>query len=724
MWALFFRETLTDVGPGWRETGGQAKGDDGPWRMAETTQLVTRNTEACGLARAASRSQPGRPRRPLSLYLVGGLWLLLAAVFRIAPLGAGGVWYDEIISIKTATFSPAGIQDWMRFDVHPPFYYLLLHGLMRLAQGLGAAWISTAWLRLSAALPSLATCAILAVWAGRAKGARAGVTALALAAVSPGLCFFGLELRNYALVMMFVAAAGYFLTRLLRRPAAGDALAFTLASLGHLYAHNLTAIVLAGNFAWALLYPAWRGERPGRAHRVAVYGSFLAILILYLPQLRCVFAQFSNNYAPCADLLPDPHWYDPLITMIYEFPSGPVETQGWTTPYATVTAFLNVCFLGLLFRTLWRARRRTAASSPDSAPVLAYGAFTLLFFLGATWAVTMLALGKLYYGYRTAMIVLPLWLLVLALLIESAPREASRRRLRWLAVALALPCAFLSIQFRVKYRSDFEFLVKHQAELDKPRPPQPQTYYITDERLAPWIASPGPGLHLAGLGEMLREGKGGRILLVNAVAERLQTDREALADACVRQWAPPPEFVQFKNPVYTLAPAKAKEFESALEAAWARLEKEIVREPRRLVLLPFCQEFNNSQGFQLPEFDQGSVFRWTDGPRQWLAWRAPGLPGRYQVRIVFWRPAPLPWPKTTVDYRIGNRKEFVSQSCPAGSVTLAETIETREPNEPLTLEMLSDYYIPANWIKGSEDRRRLGMMFLRLEMTMVPENPQ
>lgn len=58
--------------------------------------------------------------------------LLLAALVRFYDLTAAAIWGDEASSLLLARYSLSGIWNHAAFDVHPPLYFMLLHGWMAL----------------------------------------------------------------------------------------------------------------------------------------------------------------------------------------------------------------------------------------------------------------------------------------------------------------------------------------------------------------------------------------------------------------------------------------------------------------------------------------------------------------------------------------------------------------------------------------------------------------
>jgi mannosyltransferase len=126
---------------------------------------------------------------------VAALMVFVLGIFlRIVALGREGLWMDEIYS---ATFAAMPFVDTLvavlRFDVHPPLYYLQL-GVW------SAMGHSDRWLTLNSVLWSAAT--LLAVFLGTARrfGARAGLLALGFCVVMGSELYFAEQVRMYSLL--------------------------------------------------------------------------------------------------------------------------------------------------------------------------------------------------------------------------------------------------------------------------------------------------------------------------------------------------------------------------------------------------------------------------------------------------------------------------------------------------------------------------------------------
>ena len=84
--------------------------------------------------------------------------LLLATVVRFYDLTAAAIWGDEGSSLLLARYSLTGIWQHAAFDVHPPLYFMLLHGWIGL---FGEGILS---LRSLSAVAGVATLRLAAAW--------------------------------------------------------------------------------------------------------------------------------------------------------------------------------------------------------------------------------------------------------------------------------------------------------------------------------------------------------------------------------------------------------------------------------------------------------------------------------------------------------------------------------------------------------------------------------
>ena len=124
------------------------------------------------------------------------LLILLGLLLRIVRLPFQPLWWDEGYSVWFATHSLAQIAALTAQDIHPPFYYALLHGWAALL-GTGPAA-----LRLLSVIVGVVTIPLLYLVARRMLSARAALLATLLLTISPLHIYYSQEVRMYGLVAL------------------------------------------------------------------------------------------------------------------------------------------------------------------------------------------------------------------------------------------------------------------------------------------------------------------------------------------------------------------------------------------------------------------------------------------------------------------------------------------------------------------------------------------
>ena len=136
----------------------------------------------------------------------------LGFLIRIYRIGSEALWIDEAFSVWLARQPLAAMVGWVsRVDQHPPFYYALLHGWMRLA-GDGEAGVRT----LSALCGAL-TIPLIYLLGRRMAGEGAGLVGALILAVSPFHVRLSQEARMYTLLTLAAGSALYAFVVLLDR---------------------------------------------------------------------------------------------------------------------------------------------------------------------------------------------------------------------------------------------------------------------------------------------------------------------------------------------------------------------------------------------------------------------------------------------------------------------------------------------------------------------------
>jgi mannosyltransferase len=226
---------------------------------------------------SALRSRAGRVA--LGVVVVAGLAL------RFHP--RSDLWLDEALSVNIARLPVGDLLEQLEHDGHPPLYYLLLHGWMKVF-GSGDAAV-----RLLSGVIGVAVVPLFWLAARRVGGREAGIAGLVLASTSPFLVRYSFEARMYELVMLLVLLGWFAIGAALRRPTLLRLGAVAVVSGGlaltHYWAFYLLAVVAV------VLVVAWRRGNPVAPKVVA---ALVAGGVLFLPWLPSFLEQARHTGTP------------------------------------------------------------------------------------------------------------------------------------------------------------------------------------------------------------------------------------------------------------------------------------------------------------------------------------------------------------------------------------------------------------------------------------------
>jgi mannosyltransferase len=137
--------------------------------------------------------------------------LLLAFALRLYRLGYQSIWYDEGVSIHLAQKSLAALTAHTAGDIHPPFYYYLLHFWIRAA---GSSEFAVAFLSLTFGLLLVP---LVYCIGQHLYDPMVGSLAALLVAISPYNLWYSQEMRMYTLGASLGLVSLYSLLQLLAR---------------------------------------------------------------------------------------------------------------------------------------------------------------------------------------------------------------------------------------------------------------------------------------------------------------------------------------------------------------------------------------------------------------------------------------------------------------------------------------------------------------------------
>jgi len=221
---------------------------------------------------------------------------------RLYHLGANSLWYDETVSLLLARSDLTELIRHTAGDIHPPFYYLLLHIWVQLA---GWSEFSSAFLSLWFGVFLIA----LVYGVAREWFTPMALLAAFLVAISPYNIWYSQEVRMYTLGAMLGLLSVFFFRRMVvqRKWFTRDFFAYVIFTALGIY--TLYYFVFLIVFEWVYLgFVVWREmtEDGGRRTEdgqlpqllITFVLSQVAWVLLYLPWLPIAVRQATDPPVP------------------------------------------------------------------------------------------------------------------------------------------------------------------------------------------------------------------------------------------------------------------------------------------------------------------------------------------------------------------------------------------------------------------------------------------
>lgn len=345
----------------------------------------------------AAHDETGAPRRvPVEIKVLAVVAVLAGLALRF--VARSPLWLDEALSVNIARLPLGEIPDALRHDGHPPLYYFLLHGWMRVAGTSDTAVRALSGLFAVAALP-------LAFLVGRRRGGPAlGWITLGVFAVSPFVLRYATETRMYAMVTFLVLAGYLVLDDMTRRgrEGGGRLAALTLIVGALLYSHYWTMWLL-GAVAIVLLV-SWRRAEAGSAARLGIQRALVAFVaagVLFLLWVPTLLFQSKHTGTPWAGPLRPGSVLGSILT---DFGGGDFKDAQFVGGVLLVLVLLGIFGRAIDSRRI-ELDLRTAAQLRPEAAVLALTLLIGVLVSYATWSA---------FVTRYASAFLPIFLLIAA----------------------------------------------------------------------------------------------------------------------------------------------------------------------------------------------------------------------------------------------------------------------------------------------------------------------
>jgi mannosyltransferase len=230
-------------------------------------------------AREYLRDEEGRRR---ALFTWGLLLLVVAGLVLRVLAARPGFLGDELFTYAIAERdSLGGLMDGVRDTENtPPLYYVLAWATLKVTQ-------VPELIRLPSMVAGTAMIAVAGLLGRRVYGARAGLAAAAVFAVSPFAVYYASEARSYTPAAFAVLLSTLLLLRALECRGRAEWAGFAVCVAAAVWFHYTAVFPLAAQALWALTaHPAARRQ---------VVAAHLGAVLLYAPWLP-----FAGAYVPVA----------------------------------------------------------------------------------------------------------------------------------------------------------------------------------------------------------------------------------------------------------------------------------------------------------------------------------------------------------------------------------------------------------------------------------------
>jgi hypothetical protein len=191
------------------------------------------------------------------------------------------LWGDEAFSSEaSAQPNVRAVIEFVEPDIHPPLYFLLLHGWRQVA---GA---DVFWLRMPSLMAALLSVAITFRIGREMFGLRAAVVAAAMLITSDIVLSLVPEVRHYPTFLLFSVMSGWLYWRYTRGWDVRWGVAYGIASAAMLYTLYWGLFILAAHGVHLMMYH----HRALRQNARRLFPA-LIVIILYAPWLPTLYSQ-------------------------------------------------------------------------------------------------------------------------------------------------------------------------------------------------------------------------------------------------------------------------------------------------------------------------------------------------------------------------------------------------------------------------------------------------
>ncbi len=279
--------------------------------------------------------------------LLLGILVLFAFTLRVFMLGVQDIWWDEARNIFTASRPLEAIASAPELDIHPPFYFYLLHFWVGM---LGTSEFVVRFFSLWFGVALVPVAFRLGMYL---KDQTVGWWAAFLIALSPFLVDEAQQTRMYTLLLFLATLSMYFLLRAQKSHRWRDWAMYVLTATLSFYTHYSFIYLLATQNLFLLLslILAWQRRLPTRRLLRWWIASQLVIALLYTFQSPNILRQMGVYGNPG---MTPPILLQYIVEISRAFLVGTkIETEQMTSAGVWIGMVLLISVIAV-----WRERQR------------------------------------------------------------------------------------------------------------------------------------------------------------------------------------------------------------------------------------------------------------------------------------------------------------------------------------------------------------------------------
>lgn len=363
-------------------------------------------------------AEPALPDQHKNLIYVAWALIAIGIGLRLFNLIDNRLWGDEIFSVALAE-SPLldVLVSAVRYDVHPPLYYLQLHFWQYFSR-------SDTWYVVNSLLWNLAAMASVFVVCRRIYDRETAIFTAALFAILPQQVFFAETVRMYAMAMVLILWTWYFVEEYIRNSNFSRRDRVILVALGAAFnlIHGVAFIVIGCLGIYGLV----RLIETRQKHRIATFIILFTLIEIFAAYSLVIGALRSTVGLQEFDL--SSIGINLTMTIL-----------GYNIPYPQFAGVL--AFVAFVIPCLFIERARMVAGILFVFPLAAFLVISLTV--------------KPIFGFRPLSMFTPFLIIALALGVRAAVTQATAKPLLryW---ALSVPIVFLlaALNFSATYEKE------------------------------------------------------------------------------------------------------------------------------------------------------------------------------------------------------------------------------------------------------------------------------